>query len=177
VNHPMGPPALEICAAADRLALAAPPVAYLGFLLRVLRPGAAGRPRSRTPRCVRLHALTGGAAQISGCIGHTNPGCSRCVRGRKIRRYFSTGVQDFQRSVTNRVRGSPRARGGFCQRFFRRQGAVRISAPRTHTNPSGIRRARVAEIGNRGWGPTENQRPAEDPTPPSGECVSGFDPF
>ncbi len=158
MNHPMGPPTLEICAVADRLALAAPTVAYLGFLLRVLRPGAAGRPRSRTPRCVRPRALTGGVVQISGCIGHTNPGVSRRMRGRKIRRDFlragawrisppcpqinptvplrvrSRGfriggrcdrrrrLRNFWRISLNRVRGNPRARGGFCQRFFRRAG-------------------------------------------------------
>jgi hypothetical protein len=158
VNHPMGPLALEICVMADHFAHAARPVAKLGFLLRVFRPGAAGRPRSGTPRCVRPSALTGGAAQISGCVGHTNPGCSRRERGRKIRRDFlragawrislpcpqinptvplrvrSRGfriggrcdrrrrLRNFWRISLNRVRGSPRARGGFCQRFFRRPG-------------------------------------------------------
>jgi hypothetical protein len=127
VNHPMGPPTLEICAVADRLALAAPTLAYLGFLLRVLRPGAASRPRSRTPRCVRPRALTGGAVQISGCVGNKNPGCSRRTRGRKIRRDFSDGRK------LSAVEHKPRAgqpvraaanitRGGRSDRTANRQG-------------------------------------------------------
>lgn len=158
MNHPMGPPALETCAVADHLAHAARLLANLGFLLEVLRPGAAGRPRSGTSRCARPRALTGGAVQISGCVGHTNPGCSCRARGREILRRFSDGgagdisrlrcrinpgvspcvrgrgfclggrfgrrppLRNFWRISLNRVRGSPRARGGFCQGFFRRQG-------------------------------------------------------
>jgi hypothetical protein len=143
VNHPMGPPALVICAVADHLALAAPPAAYLGFLLRVLRTRAAGCPRSRTPRCVRPRALTGGAVQISGCVGNTNPGCSRRERGRKIRRDFlragawriSPHCPQINPMVPLRVRSREFRIGGRCDRRRRLRNFWRISLNRARISP------------------------------------------
>ncbi len=195
MNHPMGPPALEICVVADHFAQAARPVAKLGFLLRVLRPGGAARPSYEHPRSLdsslwsdrqtvgwflprrsaggsqlrtapdpRPRALAGGAAQIFGCIRHTNPGCSRRARGRKIRRdFFKVGAS---KTLGPRRTETPRFRPACAAASFRRGVGGTRSHPRLPGyKPHGSAAYAWPKLETGGWGPTEDRRPAEDPRP------------